>query len=678
MKGVPFERSQRMSLRIDTRGGLAAKSFARWFPTVGGMIKVVAGTIGVVAFCDHAFAANTPTVKETMAFTPKQKDVEYETPRPDEYAKCKVELERKGKASGWVVLGSAGQVLRKFLDTDGDNKLDQWRYYNHGIEVYRDIDSNDNDKVDQSRWLNLGGSRWGIDQNEDGHIDGWRVLSAAEATKEAIRAMTTGDDPALQAVMINAEDLKSLGVNQAMATKLLESAADAVKKSRSVVSKSKVLSSQARWSRFDAQMPGVIPADDEKANGDLHVYENAMAIVENQGKFAAVQIGEMIRVGEVWKLTQLPQPIEGENGSITTAGGVLMQPLLAAASTDGQPAGASPEVEKILGELVKIEQGLMQPTADRSAVKGLMSRRGELLKKAIELAMTDDERLLLSKQLVDGYALASQVGSYPEGASDLKVMETDLRRRSPKSPLVSYVAYRRIQAQYYVDLHEAEKEKERAAEVQKEWVKNLEEFTKEFPESEDSSDAMLLLAHHEELSGHSKEAIEWYQRLAREKAKSEAGQRAVGALRRLDLAEKQLVLSGPSLDGGTIDIRSLKGRTVLVVYWASEYKVCEEDLPQLRALYAENRSKGFEIVGVCLDSDKANIKPYLSQHKMSWPQIYQPGGLNSPPALAYGVISLPTMFLVNAEGVVVSRSATVTDVKAALPSLLAGKPLPRK
>ena len=148
-------------------------------------------------------AAPTPAVKETMAFLPKQKDVEYETPKPDEYAKCKVELERKGKASGWIVLGPAGQILRKFLDTDGDNKLDQWRYYNHGIEVYRDIDTNDNEKVDQSRWLNLGGSRWGIDQNEDGRIDTWKILSAAEASKEAIRAMVAGDDSALQSVFIN-------------------------------------------------------------------------------------------------------------------------------------------------------------------------------------------------------------------------------------------------------------------------------------------------------------------------------------------------------------------------------------------------------------------------------------------------------------------------------------------
>jgi len=625
--------------------------------------------IGAGWFPSVTRAAPPPAVKDTMAFLPKQKDVEYETPKPDEYAKCKVELERKGKASGWVVLGPAGQILRKFLDTDGDNKLDQWRYYNHGIEVYRDIDTNDNDKVDQSRWLNLGGSRWGIDQNEDGRVDTWKILSAAEASKEAIRAMVAGDDSALQSVMVTPEDLKAVGLNQAMATKLLESAADASKKSRAILSKSKVLTAQARWSRFEGQTPSVIPADDDKATGDLHVYENAMAIVETQGKFAAVQIGEIIRIGEVWKLTQVPQPIEGENGSIVTAGGVLMQPLMTAGGGAAN-GGTSPEVEKLLGELVKIEQGLTQPNADRAAVKSLMARRGDLLKKAIELAETDDEKLLLMKQLVDGYALASQVGTYPEGAADLKAMESDLRRRSPKSSLVPYVAYRRIQAQYYVDLQDSEKEKDKAAEVQKEWIKGLEGFVDEFTDAEDTSDAMLLLAHHEELSARAKEAMEWYQRLAKEKPKTEAGQRAVGALRRLDLKGKPLTLSGPGLETGTIDIRSLRGRTVLVVFWASEYKVCEDDLPQLRALYQAHRAKGFEIVGVCLDMQKATVKPYLTQHGMTWPQLYQPGGLGSPMAMGYGVISLPTMFLVNKDGLVVSRNATVQDVKTALPELL--------
>jgi peroxiredoxin len=609
------------------------------------------------------------TVKDMMAFTPKQQDVEYETPKPEEYAKCKVEVERKGKGSGWVVLGPAGQVLRKFLDTDGDKKMDQWRYYNQGVEVYRDIDTNDNDKVDQSRWLNLGGSRWGIDQNEDGRIDTWKALSAAEASKEAIRAMVAGDDAALQLVMVNSADVKAIGLNPQMATKLIESTADAGKKAKGILSKSRILTPQSKWIRFDAQMPSTIPEDEEKATGDIQVYENAMAIIELNGKFFGVQVGELIRVGEVWKLCQIPQPIEDTgSGQTITAGGILMQPLLAVAAGAAN-VGTSPEVEKLLVELQSIETVLGDPKTDAAKIKTMMARRADLLRKAIELAESDDEKLLLTKQMIDGYALAAQMGTFPEGASDLRAMELDLRRRGPKSVLVPYVTYRRIQAQYYVDLQQAEKDK--AADVQKEWIKGMQDFLTEFPAAEDGADAMLLLAHHEELSGKQKEATDWYQRLVKDHGKAEAGIRAAGALRRLELKGKPLVLSGPGVDGGAVDLRSYRGKTVLVVFWASEYKVCEEDLPQLRAMYQEYKPRGFEILGVCLDSQKETIKPFMTQHRMTWGQIYQPGGLNAPAAMNFGIVSLPTMFLVNADGIVVSRNASVQDVKTALPALLA-------
>ena len=621
-------------------------------------------------------AAEAPKVADTMAFVPRQKDVEYETPKPTEYAKCKVEVERRGKVNGWVVLGPAGQVLRKFLDTDGVGGIDQWRYFNNGIEVYRDIDTNNNNKVDQCRWLNLGGSRWGIDQNEDGRIEQWKVLSAAEASKEAIRALIAGDEFALQAILVTEDDIKALGINPQLATKLLESTADAGKKAKGIMAKTKTLSAQSRWTRFDAQPPSMIPLDDEKANADLQVYESPMAIVETQQKFNAVQIGEMIRVGEVWKLTQVPTPIEGADGVITTNGGIMMEPVIAAIGAAPGTFGPSPKVEKILKELTDIEQRLMQPGQTPAQVKSLMAKRGGLLNDAIEMAESDDEKTSLMKQTIDGYALASQMGTYPEGVQDLKAIETDLAKKSPKSPLLPYASYRLMQAEYYVKLQQAEEDKDKQAETQKEWLEGLQEFVAKYPTSDDVDDAMVTLGTHEELQGRTKEATEWYQRLIKEKPKSEMAPRAQGALRRINLNGQVLSLSGPGLEGGTVDVKSLKGQVVLVVFWASEYKVCEENVPQLRALYQDNKAKGFEIVGVSLDFEKTTALPFVQKNKMTWKQIYQPsgenqsGGLNSPIATSFGIISLPTMFLVDRDGKVVNRNASLTDVKADLPNLL--------
>ncbi len=666
--------------------------FGNDFKGVAGMASQKLCLIG--AFVTASAIANIshgdtppPSVADTMAYKPSQKDVEYETPKPAEFAKCKVEVERKGKVNGWIVLGPSGQTLRKFLDTDGVGGIDQWRYFNNGIEVYRDIDSNNNTRIDQCRWLNFGGTRWGIDQNEDGHIDRWKVLSAAEASREAIRAMTTGDEAALKAIMIGEDDLKSLGVNAQLVTRLLESAADPGKRAKAVMAKSKSLTLQSKWSRFDAQSPSAIPADDEKANGDLQVYESAMAIVETPGKdkqpqFHAVQIGEIIRIGEVWKLTQVPAPLEPtkDGGGITTTnGGILMEPMaLAGTAASATPAGASPKVEKIIKELEDIERHMMEPAQTPAKVKVLMARRAVLLKNAIELAETDEEKMSLMKQTVDGYAFAAQAGSYPDGVDDLKAIEADLVKRSPKSPLVPYTAYRLLQAEYTVKLQAAatEENKEKQADIQKTWLENLEAFVKRYPDSDDADDAMVTLGNHEELQGRVKEAIAWYDRLLKDNPKSQAAGRAQGAKRRLSLNDQQLSLSGPGLEGGTVDVKTFKGQVVLVVFWASEYKICEEDVPQLRALYQDNKAKGFEILGVALDFDKSTALPFKKKNNMTWPQIYQPssasqpGGLSSPIAESFGIISLPTMFLVDREGKVVNRNATITDVKTDLPNLL--------
>lgn len=632
---------------------------------------------GVIAcgLAGKLFAAGEPpTVAYTMGIVPSQKDVEYETPKAAEFPKCKVDVERKGKVNGWVVLGPAGQVLRKFLDTDGDGNLDQYRFYNHGIEVYRDIDSNHNKKIDQCRWLNLGGSRWGIDQNEDGHVDHWKVLSASEASKEAIRAMLSGDDAALQSVMITAEDLKHLGVHQQLATKLLESVADPGKKAKAVMSKSKVVTSQSKWTRFDAQMPSTIPQDEDKAQADLQVYESAMAIVETQNKFHAVQLGEIIRVGEVWKLTQVPVPIEGE--VVTTNGGILMEPLIASTQVAANATNA-PKVEKILNELAEIEQRVMQPDTTQAEVKSLMRKRSNLLKEAVELAETDDEKTILMKQTIDGFAYATQSGKYPDGIQELRAIQSDLSKS--KSPLFPYVTYRLMQAEYSSELEAAGGNKEKQADIHNAWLQKLEEFVQKYPNSEDADDAMIALGTHEELQGHSKEAIAWYQKLVKDKPNSQSLPRAQGALLRLNLNGQTLNLSGPGLAGGTVDVKNYRGQqVVLVVFWASEFKVCEEDIPQLRALYQDHKAKGFEIVGVALDMNKETALPFVQKNKMIWPQIYQTsgpnqvGGLESPLATKFGIISLPTMFLVNKEGKVVSRNASITEIKTELPELLKG------
>lgn len=613
-------------------------------------------------------AADAPTVEQTLSmFKPVQKDVEYETPVPEEFSKCRVTVEREGKLSGWVVFGPKGQVLRRFVDTDGNNTVDQWRYYNHGLEVYRDIDTNGDRKPDQCRWLNTGGSRWAIDANQDGQIDSWKSLSPQEAVRLAVLAMIRSDEKLLQTVLVTQEDLTTLGISETYAAKLLDAVSNPGKKMQAIQSTSKILNEQSTFTRADNLTPASIPAEKNKLRDDLFVYENAMAILDAGGKPGLVQIGELVRVGDVWKLTQIPQPIEGNNA--TMAGGLLMQPTLAAtvaATTESTPGSA--EVQKILTELQKLDQESPAPTAGAAKLAEYNSKRADILSRLVAASSSEDERNQWTKQMIDSIASAVQIGAYSEGLDRLKSLEADLHRNSPKSPLVPYVTYRRLLAEYATQ-HATSSSKQQ--EVQKWWREQLEKFTKEYPSADDSPDAMLQLAIAHEFIGQMADAKRWYGELADHFPQTKAGKRGAGALRRLDLKGKPFEFSGPALDDKhLISSRDYQGKVLLVAYWSTWCTTCTQDLPVLRALYDQYNSKGFEIVGVNLDVTADSVEPFLRQNKVSWPQIFQAGGIESEPAAAFGVIVPPLMILVDRHGKVVAVTTTVDEIKAALPGLL--------
>lgn len=641
-----------------------------WSALVAGLLSLSAGTL----------RAEGPTPEFVFSkFVPRQRDVEIETPKPAEYAKCAVKPEKLGKGSAWLVTGPNGQVLRRFVDTNNDDTVDQWRYYNNGIEVYREIDSNFNEKPDQFRWLNTGGSRWGVDSNEDRQIDEWKILSAEEASRVAVNALLANDADMLRLVLVTAEDLGQLKVEESVQKQILANVSSPAAKLRDVLSKTKSLTPRARWMRFDAAsaMPSAIPADDGKAASDLILYENAMAIIETEGtpprNSLLVQIGEIVKVGDVWKLTQIPQPIEGNQVQLTA--GVLMQPPQSSAgdapAASAPGATADPRVAALVKQLQELDAKAPTAEATPAAFVRFNTDRATLLKQLISATAKDpkDQENWI-RQLIDGLTSAVQTGAYEEGLAQLKLLETQLKPQlKAGAPLASYIAYRRMLAEYSASVQSA-KTSAAQAKIQEEWIKDLQGFVETYPKAEDAPDAMIQLATGLEFAGKVGDARKWFKQLAEDHPKTTAGKKAAGAITRLEVKGKPLPLSFAGLDGGKIDIRNYRDKAVLVVFWATWCKPCFEDLPKLKALYQQYRAQGFEVIGVNLDNTPNGVKPYLQQNGMTWPQIHEAGGLESPPSLAFGVISLPTMFLVDKKGLVHSRPASIEDVKAALPEAL--------
>ena len=71
-----------------------------------------------------------------------------------------------------------------------------------------------------------------------------------------------------------------------------------------------------------------------------------------------------------------------------------------------------------------------------------------------------------------------------------------------------------------------------------------------------------------------------------------------------------------------------------------------------------------------LDGDVKDLNNYLVTAKLPWPQIYEPGGLDSRPANQLGILTLPTMILIDQQGKVVSRNIQVTEIEGELKRLI--------
>ena len=621
--------------------------------------------VGVLPAFQTLDAQQSKQLNQAMGFKPKfASELTYEQPNAAVLEGCIIK--RTTNPPGFVVYHETGRVLRKFIDTNKDEKLDQWSYYNEGLEVYRDVDSNFDENLDQYRWLGPAGTRWGVDRNQDGEIDYWKVISPEEVAYECFQAIKKRDQKRFNRLLLSEAELKSLGLNQSILKDVAERWKTARSKFDTMAGSQKVIGSRSKWVYAGNGQPAMMAASAGNKK-DLVIYDHASGFFENGNSTQQVALGSMVKVGEGWRMVELPEIVDPKQ-PLDNGGAFFPR------EDFGRETGTTGPLEirltELLNQLDKAEKAL-------ASAKGVAVERGEKAKAdvliklvALYNEMKDPVNAAnWQENLADSVCSAYQNDRFTEG---INYLNRYLLANKGAAGL-DYVKWRAIFAEYaWVNQNGS---KAQVAAAQEKLVGQLKAFQKTFATTKRfTPDALVQLAVHYEVNepDEPEKAMEWYRECAKRFPSTGFGKRSAGALVRLGSFGKTFPFVGKTAKG-RFDISQLRGKIVVLHFW--ETWCCTDkdikDLARLKSKFKDDlvivgcNIEGATNGGTNADATK-EFRAFVGRNSktMTWLQLHAPGSVDgSPLAQQLGIATEPTIVLVDRFGKLLETNISLDSLE---------------